>query len=184
MSEADKNVVLVGERCVLRRLRAGDEEAIARHGNDREVWRGLYDLFPHPYTPEAAQAWVAKCAGDYPEPLQLGIEVNGGIVGGIGLRGCLLSNEDYVEVGYWVGRSYWGRGIASEALRLICGYGFDVMGANRIEARVYAFNPTSGRVLEKCGFRLEGRLRRRMVKDGERTDQLVYGLLPEDWATA
>ncbi|MFM1921727.1 MAG: putative acetyltransferase, partial [Candidatus Hydrogenedentota bacterium] len=74
----------------------------------------------------------------------------------------------------------WGRGIATEAVRLVVDFGFNCLHANRIEARVYGWNPASARVLEKCGFKLEGRLRRRMLKQGERTDQLIFGLLPED----
>lgn len=177
-----KQVVLEGACCRLRPHVPGDAAAIVRHGNHREVWRGLYDLFPHPYTLERAEDWVARCIAPHPDYLRLAIEVDGALVGGIGLLGCGPYNEDYAEVGYWLSPDYWGRGIATEALRLVCGYAFQELRANRIEARVYGFNSASGRVLEKCGFTLEGRLRRRMVKDGERTDQLVYGLLPEDFA--
>ncbi len=175
-------VVLEGRLCRLRPYLPGDAPAIVRHANQREVWRGLYDIFPHPYTLELAEDWVAQCTAPHPDYLRLVIEVDGGLVGGIGLRGCGPFNEEYAEVGYWLGVEYWGRGIATEALRLVCGYAFAELRANRVEARVYGFNSASGRVLEKCGFTLEGRLRRRMVKDGERTDQLVYGLLPEEFA--
>jgi len=181
-SEANEasSVILKGARVRLRPFAVGDEEALARHANHREVWRGLYDIVPHPYTLERAREWIALCNAPHPDILRHAIEVDGELCGGLALRPCGPVNEDFVELGYWLGHSLWGKGIATEVVRLVCDYAFDTLKANRVEARVYGFNRASARVLEKCGFTLEGKLRRRMVKEGEYTDQLVYGLLSDD----
>lgn len=169
--------VLQGERCLLRPFVVGDEASVARHANSREVWRGLYDLFPHPYTEADALAWITDCAEGNPLPVRLAIVVEGEVVGGITLRPATGCNEEFLELGYWLGEAAWGRGIATEAVRLLCWQVFRAGLTHRLEARVFAFNEASQRVLMKNGFELEGRLRQRMVKDGRRTDQLVFGRL-------
>jgi len=174
---------LTGQRCVLRPFRREDAEALARHANNRAIWRNLLDLFPHPYTQADAEAWIALCLSGEDGVTHFAIEVDGACVGALGLTPHAESNQDYVELGYWLGEAHWGCGIMTEAVTLAADFSFGTLRANRIEARAYGWASGSQRVLEKCGFTLEGRLRRRMIKDGEHTDQLVYGLLPEDRAT-
>jgi RimJ/RimL family protein N-acetyltransferase len=79
-----------------------------------------------------------------------------------------------MEIGYWLGQSYWNRGIATEALVAVTAYAFETFDINRIWAGVFAWNPASARVLEKAGYVLEGRLRNAITKDGETTDELIY----------
>lgn len=174
------NVELRGEHCRLRTWNAGDIDSLVTHANNPAVARGLYDIFPNPYTRADGERWISESLAGTADPLRLAVEVRGEACGGIGLRLPTGYNQDCLELGYWLGEMHWGKGIATEAVRLVVDYGFNVLHANRIEARVYGWNPASARVLEKCGFQLEGRLRRRMLKQGERTDQLIYGLLPED----
>lgn len=64
--------------------------------------------------------------------------------------------ENDAEVGYWVARPYWNRGICSEALRLLIDYCFDEKGFRALWADYFPDNPASGRVMEKCGFRDTG----------------------------
>jgi RimJ/RimL family protein N-acetyltransferase len=77
-------------------------------------------------------------------------------------------------IGYWVGESYWGRGIATDALRCAAGYALERFDFERLEATVFDHNLASCRVLEKAGFALEGRLRRSVVKDGAVRDSFLY----------
>ncbi|MCI4318888.1 MAG: GNAT family N-acetyltransferase [Thermoplasmata archaeon] len=85
--------------------------------------------------------------------------------------------EKRAEVGCWLGRTYWGRGIASESLRLLCGFGFDHLELHRIEATVVEGNRRSLRMLESAGFRLEGRSRSAAWVGGRWVDELTLGLL-------
>jgi len=75
----------------------------------------------------------------------------GEVVGHISLKHVDLERGE-AEVGYWVGRPYWGRGYASAAVREVATFGFEDLGLRRLYAHVLAHNPASGRVLEKAGF--------------------------------
>jgi len=84
------------------------------------------------------------------------------------------------EIGYWLGESYWGRGIASEALSAVTAYAIEEHHLTRVFAVPFAWNTASCRVLEKAGYVLEARLRRSAVKDGKLTDQFQYAfIVPE-----
>jgi RimJ/RimL family protein N-acetyltransferase len=176
--ETGSPVVIEGTRFVLRPHRPGDEASLARHANNRKIWRNLRDGFPHPYTLEAAKDWIRQSV-EAPAPyLTSAIVVDDEVIGGIGL----VAREDVyshtAEVGYWLSEAYWGRGIATEAVCLIVRHAFDELHLARLEAGVFAWNPASARVLEKNGFRLDARLENRIYKDGEFTDELLYSRLP------
>ena len=98
-------------------------------------------------------------------------------VGGISVTPNDGERRQSAEVGYWLGEPFWGRGIASEALRAITEYAFSTFDVCRLEAGVYGWNPASARVLEKAGYTLEGRARQAVIKDGHLTDRLLYGLV-------
>ncbi len=76
------------------------------------------------------------------------IEVEGRAAGGIGLHPGHDVNRLTAELGYWLAEPFWGRGIATAAVRAIVPHGFASLPLNRIEAYVYANNPASARVLE------------------------------------
>jgi ribosomal-protein-alanine N-acetyltransferase len=78
------------------------------------------------------------------------------------------------ELGYWLGETYWGRGVMTEAVRAFTDWGIATFSLTRIYALPYATNLASVRVLEKAGFVYEGRLRRSAIKRGQVLDQLVY----------
>jgi RimJ/RimL family protein N-acetyltransferase len=82
------------------------------------------------------------------------------------------------EIGYWLAEPFWGRGIATEALVATTRYAAAEHGLTRIYALPFASNTASCRVLEKAGYRLEGRLRRSAIKNGSVTDQLQYAFNP------
>lgn len=108
------------------------------------------------------------------------IEVEGRAAGGIGLHPGHDVNRLTAELGYWLAEPFWGRGIATAAVRAIVPHGFASLPLNRIEAYVYANNPASARVLEKAGFTCEGRLRRSVIKDDQVLDSLVYARLRDE----
>ena len=84
------------------------------------------------------------------------------------------------KIGYWLAEPFWGRGIATDAVRAVVDYAFAGFDLMRIEAYVFEWNPASCRVLEKAGFTLEGRLRKTVTKDGKTIDELLYGLVREE----
>jgi [ribosomal protein S5]-alanine N-acetyltransferase len=153
----------------IRRLRQGDEEALVANANDRDVWRNLRDRFPHPYDLGDAAWWIANSGTTH-----FGIEVDGAIVGCIG-----FDRDDDVffrgaEIGYWLGKKHWGRGIATAALAQLTDQVFATTDIVRLYAGVFAWNPASARVLEKSGYVLEGRKKSAVFKDGQLIDELLY----------
>ena len=86
-----------------------------------------------------------------------------------------------VEMGYELGKKYWGQGFMAEALTAILDYGFNVMQVNRIEAFVNQGNGRSVRILEKMGFKLDGLLRNYEFARGKFVDQYCYSLLKSDY---
>jgi RimJ/RimL family protein N-acetyltransferase len=163
-------------RSTLRPWRAGDEASLLRYANDRRVSGNLKDRFPFPYTAADAEAWIAHASKQAPVS-NFAIVVDGGAVGGIGVELGQDVFRKSAEIGYWLGEPFWGRGIASEALRAVTEYAFETLDIIRLEAGVFGWNPASARVLEKAGYTLEGRLRQAVIKDGRVGDRLIYGLL-------
>ncbi len=101
------------------------------------------------------------------------------LVGDIGL--VREMEHDSAELGYWIGKPFWGLGIATEAADAVVQYGFAQLRLNRIYAHYMARNPASGRVMEKIGMHREGLMRQHVKKWGEYEDVILYGLLREDW---
>ena len=85
-----------------------------------------------------------------------------------------------VEIGYWVAEPFWGKGIATRALRAVTEYAFTSFDLVRIFAAVFEWNPGSARVLEKAGYTYEGRSVKSVTKDGQTIDQLVYAIIRDD----
>jgi len=162
---------------ILRPWRAADAPALIRHANNRKIWLNLRDVFPHPYTPEDAQQWLARCAGATGEPATFAIEFEGDAVGGVGLQFLTDVNRLTAEIGYWLGEPFWGRGFATLAVKAATEYAFATFDLRRVQATVFEWNPASARVLEKAGYTFEGRQRGSIVKDGHIGDTLMYARL-------
>ena len=162
--------------CVLRRWRTDDLDSLVRNADDREVWLTLRDRFPHPYTIDAGRGWLAAASVEDP-PTALAIDVGGEAVGGIGVIPGADVNRHTAELGYWLGRAWWGRGLATAAVGRFVPWAAETFGFLRLFAEVFETNPASMRVLEKCGFQREGVLRSHAHKDGRYLDEVVYGIV-------
>jgi RimJ/RimL family protein N-acetyltransferase len=103
--------------------------------------------------------------------------VDGHAVGGIGFEKGEGIHRRSALIGYWIGEAYWGRGIATEALRLVSAHAFRHFEVIRLQAEVLEWNAASVRVLEKAGYTFEGRLRKSCVKNGDVIDDLIYALI-------
>ena len=170
------------ESCSVRSFCDSDAAELARHADNRKVWLQLRDRFPHPYTIDDARGFIAFARGADPETA-FAVTVGDLPVGSIGA----VLREDVercsAEVGYWLGEAYWGRGIATRALVAFTRFAFAAYGVERLFAVPLAANTASCRVLEKVGYRLEGRMRRSAVKDGVVQDQLLYAIVRGDGAS-
>ena len=129
-------------------------------------------FFPYPNTLKAAKNWISRA--NKPFRAQFAIVVDGKPVGGIGFDIGKNHHRKRAVFGYWLSEKHWGKGIMSEATRLVTDYGFKKFKLARIEAYVYPWNPASQRVLIKNGFRLEGILRNNSIKSGKIVNELVF----------
>jgi ribosomal-protein-alanine N-acetyltransferase len=174
---------LTGARVVLRPWRSADAPSLARHANNINVARQLRDRFPHPYTVADARQFVQAVAGAQP-PTNFAMVVDGEAVGGIGFFPGADVERFSAEIGYWLGESFWGRGITTEAVQLLSAYAFDVCNMLRLFALPFADNQQSLRVLEKAGYTREAILRASSVKHGQIRDQALYALINGAWKGA
>lgn len=165
---------LRGAACRITTWRFDHADALASIANDRTVIKYLSSRIPHPYTRADAAAWIAMNR-DLDAPSHFAIEVDAALVGSIGYDLGTGERRGTAVVGYYVRPSAWGRGIATEALRLVTAHVFASPAIHRVWANVMAPNAASARVLEKAGFACEARLRASILdRDGERHDELIY----------
>ncbi len=141
------NATLQTDRLTLRPFRLEDAAAVASHCNDWDVAR-MTTRIPHPYGVADATEWIEGHASE-PAELRFCIEVAGTLAGAIRL---VDREDDVYEIGYWVGRPFWGQGYATEAARAVVRFAFFELGAVRLTSGHMLENPASGRVLEKCGL--------------------------------
>jgi RimJ/RimL family protein N-acetyltransferase len=159
--------------CRLRRLVLRDAEALATLANDPTIARWVRDRFPSPYTlADARRFLVAVHSGAMGHVF--GLEMDGQLVGTIGL----VPREDVerltAEIGFWLGSAFRGRGLATAAVETLTALAFDRLALARVEAHVFSGNHASARVLEKAGFEREGVRRAAILKDGIVYDSLLY----------
>ena len=174
------DVQIVAATCVLRAARAADADSIARHANDRDIWLNLRDAFPHPYTRENAEGYIAHVSAQSPRTSFL-ISVDGEAVGSIALKPGSDVERVGAELGYWLARRYWGRGIMTDAVRATTTYAVDTLRLHRIFAMPFVHNGASARVLEKAGYVREALMRRSAIKDGKLLDQYLYAAYDDTW---
>ena len=172
------SILLSASSCRVRTFVPEDAASLARNGNNRSIWLNLRDRFPHPYTEKDA-AWYIDFLQTKPAYPSFAIEVDGQAVGGVSLRPGEDVERIGAEIGYWLGEPYWGRGVMTDAVRLTTDYAFREMRLERVFAVPFVANTASCRVLEKCGYAREGRMRKSAIKDGQILDQFLYAKVLE-----
>jgi [ribosomal protein S5]-alanine N-acetyltransferase len=170
------------ERLTLRPFTPEDATAVYQLVKEWDVASTTLNI-PHPYEPAMADSWIrshtiSAAAGDG-FTLALIERAGGALIGSIALR--LSPPHDRGELGYWVGRPYWGQGYITEAARAVMKHGFEVLNLNRIEAHHLTRNPASGRVMQKLGMTWEGRAREHVKKWDEYEDVEAYSILRREY---
>jgi len=172
---------LTGELVVLRPLDEGDYDALKAAMDDPDVTRltGSHGEI----TEERARQWM-RTRKDQTDRLDLAIvdKASGEIVGEAVLNEWDPDNE-CCNFRILIGPAGQGRGLGTEATRLIVGYGIEELGLHRIELGVYSFNPRAQRAYEKAGFVVEGVRREALLWDGEWVDSIVMSVLASEWKT-
>jgi 8-oxo-dGTP diphosphatase len=160
---------LTTERLTLRPYRAEDATELHRLINDWEVCRTLAAV-PFPYSRKLADEWIASAGAQLKAGTAFHLAVTGRegekemIVGGIGLR--LERGSRAARLGYWVGRRFWGHGVASEAAGRLARWGLANLNLDQLEATVATDNAGSIAVLRRIGFRHVGEGTEKFVARG------------------
>lgn len=164
--------------CTIREWRVEDKNHLAPMLNNKKVLDNLRDGIPYPYTSRDAEEFItAMLSADKTKVFAFAIAVDDIAVGSIGAYRSENIHYRTAELGYYIAEEYWGKGLASSAVRQICSYVFKNTDIIRIYAEPFADNMSSCRVLENAGFQLEGILRSNAEKNGEIMDMKMYSLL-------
>lgn len=146
-------------RLVLRPLSVDDLTDIARLAGEWEI-ASMTARIPYPYTPHDARQWLEGLEeGEFVRAISLADEAAGAHVPRdlLGITGYLPSSDGAsAEIGYWIGKPYWGRGYATEAAHALIGYAFSRGGFEALTCCHFADNHASARVIEKLGFTSTG----------------------------
>lgn len=171
--------ILEGNRIKLRPLKFSDAEAIRKYSKDRKITKYTF-VIPPPFTVKQAQVFIKKTKKEEEKGISyyFGIEhkVNGKLIGMINLVKIDKKNKN-AEIGFWLAEEYQNKGLAKESLNLILDFGFKELKLERIEGRVFHKNRPAQKLLEKTGFKLEGRLRKKTFFKNQWFDDLIYGIL-------
>lgn len=172
--------IAVNNQLHLSEFRPSDKFALIQHLNDRDIYDRTL-LIPFPYTDAVADDWlalVAKIAKQQGRPVHFAIRsADDALIGACGFSDFQLGKSHRAEVGYWLGKPFWGRGIMTAVVGRLCQLAFEEFGLVKILAHVHPHNSASTRILEKCGFQQEGYLRQHFLKEGQFIDARLFGLL-------
>ncbi len=149
--EEDDESRLHTARLVLRPARMEDAPAIARHANDRQIAE-MTSRIPHPYSLGHAESFLASVDGEL--IFAITSRESGAFLGL-----CSLQATEHVgtaELGYWLGRPFWGKGFATEAAQTLIDHAFGALELGTVEVRCRVVNGASRRVIQKCGFGYRG----------------------------
>ncbi|MFT3733145.1 MAG: GNAT family N-acetyltransferase [Hyphomicrobium sp.] len=136
-------------RLTLRTVIHGDAARIAALAGDWDV-ASMTGRIPYPYSEGEAHHWVDGLAE---KEEVFGIDLDGAL---IGICGFMLDDDGDAELGYWIGKPYWGKGYATEAARAVMTYGFSKLGVRRFICKHLIGNDASARVIHKLGFKPTG----------------------------
>jgi RimJ/RimL family protein N-acetyltransferase len=172
--------IVVNNQIHLSEFRPSDKPALIEHLNDRDIYDRTFRI-PFPYTDADADAFlarVAKATEQHGQPAHFAIRcADDRLIGGCGLNDFENGKSHRAEVGYWLAKPFWGRGIATAVAQRVCQHAFEEFDLVKITAYVFMLNLASARVLEKCGFVQEGLLRKHFQKDGQFIDVKLFALL-------
>jgi RimJ/RimL family protein N-acetyltransferase len=168
------------------RLRAIEpEDQSFFHSFDEDSEASLYSsMIYFPRSQAGDRRWLEKAMLEDPEndEYRLTIELKGhGAIGGISTHACDKRMGTF-RYGIAVGREYWGKGYAKEAIRILLRYFFEELRYQKVTVNVYAFNERSIKLHESLGFQHEGRLRRMIYTGGEFHDEIYMGMTREEFA--
>ncbi len=171
--------IVINDQIHLSGVQSSDKAAIIEHLKERDIYETTLRI-PFPYSDADADAWltrVAELTSQQGRPVHFAIrEADGSFLGACGFDGVEVGKSHRAEIGYWLAKPFWGRGIMTAVVQRLCQHAFEEFSLTKITAQIFPHNPSSARVLEKCGFQQEGYLRKHYLKDGALLDARLFAL--------
>lgn len=170
-----------GQKIRLREYRKEDLPFRLIYINDPDMLKNLVSDTPYPMTLREEEKWFESISA-LGDTYKFAIET---LEDNKFIGGCSINDVDWknsvVTVGIFIGdKSYCGKGYGTDAMRTLTSFIFEQMNINKIRLTCYSFNDQAIKSYEKCGFKIEGILRKEMFKDGKYYDKIVMGLLHSD----
>ncbi|WP_374950399.1 GNAT family N-acetyltransferase [Mucilaginibacter sp.] len=162
-----------GDGFRLRRWQRDDAKELQRLADNPKIAANLYNRFPSPYT-LADAAFFINLKIDEDPITSFVIEIGGRFAGTIGIEFRADVFERSPVIGYWLGEDFWGRGVMTEATKLMTDYAFNQFDIICLQTGVFSWNPSSMRVLEKAGYEKQGILKGVVFKNGQILDEHIY----------
>lgn len=164
--------------CTIRSWRIEDSSNLAMILNNKKILDNLRDGLPYPYTEKDAKSFISSMIdADKDVIYAFAITINDKVIGSIGVFRKDNIHSKTAEMGYYIGKEYWGQGIGTSAVKQVCKYIFENTDIIRIFPEPFAYNFGSCRILEKSGFLYEGTLRKNAVKNGVVLDMKLYSII-------
>lgn len=171
------------KRLIIRPFKSSDYERVATVCNDYDVAKTTLAI-PHPYTEDNAKDFInytleatkAKQSYEYAICFK---EDPSFVIGCVGLMN-INYNAKKAELGYWIDKLHWGKGVATEASIAMIRFAFDYLKLHSVIARHAVHNPASGKVMKKCGMTYVGLFREHEYRDGKFYDVDYYEILASD----
>ena len=171
-------VTLRTTRLLLRPFEITDVDDVCAYASDPDVAR--FRPLPNPYTRNDALGFVRRqIQTDWSTDAEFAVVHRHHVIGGLSLN--VSAEHDRAELGYLLGKRWWGRGLATEAARAVLDWGFQRFNLYKVYARAHVDNRRSWRVLEKLGMSREGVLRGHWKMRNEHVDLVYYAVLRDEW---
>jgi [ribosomal protein S5]-alanine N-acetyltransferase len=169
------------EGIILRPWSIGDASQLALIADNKKIADNLRDGFPFPYSIKNAYDWLNIVLPENNPPRFFAITLDNQLVGSIGIVTKSDIYRKNFEIGYFLSEEYWGKGIATRAIKAATSYAFRDFDIVRIYAEPFSDNVGSRKALKKAGFRLEATLKHNVIKNGIIKDSCIYSVLREDF---
>ena len=170
------------DRLLIRPLKLTDWKDVEFYASDYDIAKTTLNI-PHPYPKGSGKAFVSHTIEQFDQGDNYTFSVfdrkEGHFMGLISLR--MNKEFHHAELGYWIGKPFWGQGYGTEAAKALINFGFRELKLHKIFARAFAHNPASWKIMEKVGMSYEGSFREHVFRFGEFVDVKFYGLLKREF---
>jgi RimJ/RimL family protein N-acetyltransferase len=166
------------ERLLLRIFKESDAKNVSRMCNNYNIYKSTLNL-PYPYPLECALSWIVTHEQNFELDRMYEFAItdknSGQLYGAIAISNHKQHKNG--EMAYWVGEEYWGNGYGTEAAKAMIDFVFKEKSFHRVYARYFKSNPSSGKIMKKCGMVYEGTLKDHFYKNDSFEDLVFYGII-------